>query len=72
MGKTKIEWADYSLNPGIYGCSKASAGCAHCYAAPTAHRLSMAGIYPEGITKDGAWTGTAMASTAIYEGRRGQ
>lgn len=31
MGKTKIEWADYTFNPWI-GCSKVSAGCKHCYA----------------------------------------
>ena len=31
MGKTKIEWTDYTFNPWI-GCQKVSAGCAHCYA----------------------------------------
>lgn len=37
MAKTKIEWADYSINPirtkdGGYHCTKVSEGCAHCYA----------------------------------------
>ena len=31
MKKTKIKWADYTFNPWI-GCTKISAGCAHCYA----------------------------------------
>lgn len=31
MGKSKIEWTDYTFNPWI-GCSKVSAGCANCYA----------------------------------------
>jgi protein gp37 len=28
---SKIQWTDYTFNPWI-GCSKVSAGCAHCYA----------------------------------------
>lgn len=31
MDETKIEWCDSTFNPWI-GCSKVSAGCAHCYA----------------------------------------
>lgn len=31
MKNTKIEWADATLNPWS-GCTKVSAGCAHCYA----------------------------------------
>ncbi len=31
MGKTKIEWADYTFNPWV-GCTKVSAGCKNCYA----------------------------------------
>ena len=31
MGKTKIEWADYTFNPWI-GCTHVSEGCEHCYA----------------------------------------
>ncbi len=32
MSETNIEWADFTFNPWS-GCSKISAGCAHCYAA---------------------------------------
>jgi protein gp37 len=28
---TQIEWADATWNP-LFGCSKVSPGCAHCYA----------------------------------------
>jgi protein gp37 len=38
MGKTSIEWADYSWNP-ITGCSQTSAGCKNCYAKRMAKRL---------------------------------
>lgn len=31
MGKTKISWADFTMNPWI-GCSPVSAGCKFCYA----------------------------------------
>lgn len=31
MGKTRIEWTDYTFNPWI-GCAKVSAGCTNCYA----------------------------------------
>lgn len=31
MGKSKIEWTDYTFNPWI-GCTKVSAGCENCYA----------------------------------------
>lgn len=31
MGKTEIEWCDFSWN-GWWGCTKVHAGCAHCYA----------------------------------------
>jgi len=31
MGKTKIEWTDYTFNPWV-GCHKISEGCANCYA----------------------------------------
>lgn len=38
MRTTKIEWTDKTWNP-ITGCSKKSAGCAHCYAEAMARRL---------------------------------
>lgn len=38
MKTTKIEWTDRTWNP-ITGCTKKSAGCAHCYAETMANRL---------------------------------
>lgn len=38
MRTTKIEWTDRTWNP-ITGCTKKSAGCAHCYAEMMSHRL---------------------------------
>ena len=38
MKTTKIEWTDKTWNP-ITGCTKKSAGCAHCYAEVMAQRL---------------------------------
>jgi len=40
MNKTDIEWADYSWNP-IVGCSPASEGCDHCYAAAISRRFKL-------------------------------
>ncbi|MFP3043093.1 phage Gp37/Gp68 family protein [Treponema primitia] len=42
MRTTKIEWTDKTWNP-ITGCTKLSAGCAHCYAENMARRLSAMG-----------------------------
>ena len=36
--KSKIEWTDATWNP-IRGCTKVSAGCAHCYAETFAERF---------------------------------
>jgi protein gp37 len=51
MGKTSIEWTDFSTNPirardkttGAVGhhCEKISSGCAHCYAANLQKRFNM-------------------------------
>lgn len=43
MGTTKIEWTDKTWNP-ITGCTKISAGCAHCYAEKMAVRLQAMGV----------------------------
>ena len=43
MRTTKIEWTDRTWNP-ITGCTKLSAGCAHCYAETMAHRLKAMGV----------------------------
>jgi protein gp37 len=42
MGTTKIEWTDGTWNP-VTGCTKISAGCAHCYAEIMASRLRAMG-----------------------------
>lgn len=39
MGKTKIEWSEFSWNP-VTGCSKCSPGCLNCYAEKMALRLA--------------------------------
>ena len=38
MNKTKIPWTERTWNP-VTGCTKYSAGCAHCYAEVMARRL---------------------------------
>lgn len=43
MKTTKIEWTDKTWNP-ITGCTKYSAGCAHCYAEVMARRLKAMGL----------------------------
>ena len=43
MKTTKIEWTDRTWNP-ITGCTKYSAGCAHCYAETMARRLKAMGL----------------------------
>jgi len=37
---TNIEWCDVTWNP-VFGCSKVSPGCAHCYAAEIADRFKL-------------------------------
>lgn len=58
--KTKIEWADITINP-IVGCSKCSPGCDHCYAERFAARLAKnpatAKKYAGVVDKNGKWTG---------------
>ena len=43
MKTTKIEWTDRTWNP-VTGCSKLSAGCAHCYAETMSLRLRAMGV----------------------------
>lgn len=40
MGKTKIEWADYTFNPWV-GCQHAGPGCDNCYAESWSKRSGM-------------------------------
>jgi protein gp37 len=44
---TKIEWADHTFNPWS-GCSKVSAGCAHCYAAALPPKMRRGAEWGEG------------------------
>ena len=41
-GRSKIEWTEVTWNP-VTGCTKVSAGCAHCYAERFARRLKASG-----------------------------
>ncbi len=41
--QTSIEWTEQTWNPAV-GCSKVSAGCAHCYAEVMARRLKAMGV----------------------------
>jgi protein gp37 len=47
MGDTKIQWADKVWNP-VRGCSPASGGCDHCYAAANARRFEPALVNAKG------------------------
>lgn len=65
MRTTKIEWTERTWNP-VTGCTKISAGCAHCYAEVMARRLYAMGnkkyingfkstIHPEALREPLAW-----------------
>ncbi len=65
MSATKIQWTQKSWNPNT-GCSKVSAGCAHCYAAVMARRLQAMGrpgyehgfdltLHPDRLTIPDRW-----------------
>ena len=58
MGKTTIEWCDYTMNP-WRGCTKVSTGCANCYAETLASR------FPETL---GTWgnNGTRIIASESY------
>jgi len=45
MGKTRIEWTEYSWNP-VSGCTPISEGCQNCYAKRMANRLRGRCGYP--------------------------
>ena len=57
LAPTDIPWANYRWNP-ITGCSPASTGCAHCYAAAIAHRFKRPWgspvFHPERLPEPGA------------------
>lgn len=58
MGKTRIEWTEYSWNP-VTGCSKVSPGCNHCYALAMSRRLSHQPKYAlaTNLGPDSEWSG---------------
>lgn len=64
MSKTKIEWADMTINP-VVGCSKCSPGCDNCYAEKMAARLAKmpqtAAKYAGVVDTAGKWTGKTSA-----------
>lgn len=61
MSRTKIEWADLTINP-VVGCSKCSPGCDNCYAERGAARMvrhpnpKISGKYA-GVVDENGWTG---------------
>jgi protein gp37 len=58
MGKTTIEWADYTFNPWI-GCTKVSPGCLNCYAERDwdrrRHRVNWGRSNPRSRTSKATW-----------------
>ena len=65
MSTTKIEWTDATWNP-VTGCTKISAGCAHCYAETMSRRLTAMGVakyrngfkvttHEEALNEPGKW-----------------
>ncbi len=56
---TSIQWTDAVWNP-VTGCTKVSAGCAHCYAETFAHRQM------------GPWKGRAFSDVRCHEDRLDQ
>lgn len=50
VGKTKIEWTEYTWNP-VRGCTKVSDGCDNCYAMRQAARMDHPGGAYEGLTR---------------------
>ena len=61
MTKTKIQWADHTINP-VVGCSKISSGCQNCYAEKMAKRLAAMGLgqYQRVLDHDRQWDGVTQ------------
>jgi protein gp37 len=60
MGKTTIEWTDYTFNP-WRGCTKVSPGCQHCYAEVLSVRN------PKGLGKWGSEGERVVASESYWK-----
>ena len=64
MGKTTIDWTDYTWNC-LRGCSRCSPGCANCYAESMACRFCGPGQWGHGIAERGkGWTGAVVLDEA--------
>lgn len=71
MANTSIQWTNKAWNP-VTGCTKISAGCAHCYAARMAHRLAgrcgyppapdefKVTLHPDRLSEPGKWRKPSM------------
>jgi len=69
MSKTRIEWADMTINP-IIGCSKCSQGCDNCYAERFATRLAKNPATRERyshVVADGKWNGRSHADFSCFD-----
>ncbi len=73
MQGTDIEWTDYTWNP-LRGCSRASRGCANCYAERIAARFSGPGQPYEGLAdrarKGSKWTGKVQLIEPVLRARK--
>lgn len=67
---TNIEWTDATWNP-IWGCSRVSKGCRHCYAEQIAGRFSGPGKPYEGLVhkvgKEWRWTGELRLAKQVLK-----
>lgn len=67
MGKTKIEWCDYTFNPWI-GCAKIAPGCKNCYAEALNKRMGWTewgkGHY---LTSDTNWKKVEQWNTKAFK-----
>ena len=60
MSRTKIAWADSTINP-VVGCSKISEGCQNCYAENMAARLASMGLGQyQSVTSFRRWNGLTV------------
>lgn len=71
MANTSIQWTNKVWNP-VTGCTKISAGCAHCYAERMAHRLAgrcgyppapdefKVTLHPDKLSEPGKWRKPSM------------
>ena len=64
--QSKIEWTNATWNP-IRGCSRVSAGCAHCYAERMATRFSKPGEPYDGLITDNRWNGNLILAEEHLE-----